>query len=239
MRYSYILLALSFVAFGCITSSRHEIALPLSVKSPATTFEDANGWRVSLQEAKLAIGPIYFCASTEGAPDNCGDALAEFREVAIVDLLQESSELENGIRGFNGLVASYFGAYGRVWLKSESKPKAINNTFVDSARFVFEATRENAGVTESKTFSFEIQLNPLRSGEWPFFRVRTSGDLANVQRAEVLVDLDQWISVDIDSWINEGEEAQPDVFTLDRETSAHQNIAQKMVTEPIQITFSR
>lgn len=125
---------LLLVAFGCSDPGPRPIEVPLTVSgdSSSATIETALGPALRLEEARLAFGPLYFCAGPSGAA-SCDVARLEWLETAVVDLLDDATRPAGTLRGTSGHVASYLCDLG------------ISSQLTDDEPFVRDAAAELGG----------------------------------------------------------------------------------------------
>ncbi len=99
---------LLLVAFGCSDPGPRSVQIPLTLSGDASSseIETATGAVLRLDEARLAFGPLYFCASPGGA-ESCDVARLEWLGSAIVDLLEGAARRAGTLEGSSGKVASY------------------------------------------------------------------------------------------------------------------------------------
>ena len=66
---------------ACSGTGQPEVAYQAfaAAKAPATI--QAGDWSVTLDEASVAFGPVYFCAASSGSADLCETAVGELTEI--------------------------------------------------------------------------------------------------------------------------------------------------------------
>lgn len=96
------------LAFACSSNGPGRIAIPLELagETGSSSIATSSGPIVTLDEAKLAFGPLYFCASPSGA-EQCEVARLEWLGTAVVDLLDATASPVGVLSGSTGRVASY------------------------------------------------------------------------------------------------------------------------------------
>ncbi len=92
--------------------------LPASCAAPCAC--DAGEWQVTLEQADVAFGPLYLCASERAEPDLCPESLAEMLEVGVIDALDPTPVLLGEGQAFTGRAQSAMWDYGRSWLFTQS-----------------------------------------------------------------------------------------------------------------------
>lgn len=93
---------------ACSTAGPERAAIPLELggEAGATPIETEAGPTLELDEARLAFGPLYFCASPSGA-EYCDIARLEWLDTAVVDLLSDEPEQVGVLSGSTGPIASF------------------------------------------------------------------------------------------------------------------------------------
>jgi|GEM_PF-1130667 len=92
--------------------------LPASCAAPCAC--DAGDWQVTLEQADVAFGPLYLCASERAEPDLCPESLAEMLEVGVIDALDPTPVLLGEGQAFTGRAQSAMWDYGRSWLFTQT-----------------------------------------------------------------------------------------------------------------------
>ncbi|MES1208319.1 MAG: hypothetical protein ABUS79_20475 [Pseudomonadota bacterium] len=111
-----ILVGLAAAAFGCgggtgLSPVTYPFVARGSDAAPFTT----NGWAITVDDARVGIGPLYLCASQSASADLCGTAVAEFAATAVVDATRTDSQPLGEITGFDGTVHSALYDFAFSW----------------------------------------------------------------------------------------------------------------------------
>jgi len=142
------LVVCALVLSSCAETSRSFVSLPMFAEREGDTSFEVDGFEVALSRAEVAVGPIYFCATAAADADLCPVAVAELREVAVIDLLDDGAQGIGTATATTGMVRSATLDYGRPFLLSENEPgpgpRALD---AHSAVFEGEACREEACFT--------------------------------------------------------------------------------------------
>jgi len=109
--------------------------------APETFTED--GWEVTLSEATLGFGPIFFCATESSNSSRCEVAIAEYLEGSTIDGLDPSPQPIGLIQATTGTIQTAFFDYGIVWLLTKPLPEAL------------EGVPEGPGVVRFESSSYE------------------------------------------------------------------------------------
>lgn len=111
---------------GCIDTSVEATTIDLAVAGSDATapFEGRNGATITLERADVAFGPLYLCSGvTAGAL--CDEALAEWREAAVVDALDPSPVDVGVMDAITGTTRSYMFDYGIVSRLTSAAPLVL------------------------------------------------------------------------------------------------------------------
>lgn len=84
-----------------------------------------DGWEVTLSEATLGFGSIFFCTTESAIPDRCEVAILEFLDGVTLDGLDPSAQGVGGLFGTTGTINTAFFNYGIVWLLTVPVPRAL------------------------------------------------------------------------------------------------------------------
>lgn len=92
----------------------------------APTAPDAisadHGWTVTLDQATVAFGPVYFCASESGSATLCQTAIGELLTTTAFDALDPTPRALGTAHGFIGKVQSASYDYGIHWFLTDDAP---------------------------------------------------------------------------------------------------------------------
>lgn len=165
MRASWLAPVLALAAIlgaGCVDAGRTRVSLPVHGAGTGVRTFEAGAYSVTLEEARIAWGPAYFCTTPFADVDLCPTALAEVRSAATIDVLDDTPQLIGELEGISGTVRSTMFDYGITWLLPAPAPApdpgAVDGTH--SARFVGSAAR---GSTITR-FVLDVDMRPIASG---------------------------------------------------------------------------
>jgi hypothetical protein len=119
----YTVLALLVGSCGETTGTFVEI--PFEGRGTAARTFTKDGWEVTLSEATLGFGPIYFCATDSAQSSRCEVAILEYLDGVTLDGLDPEPQPVGPLFGTTGTVRTAFFNYGIVWLLTEPLPKAL------------------------------------------------------------------------------------------------------------------
>jgi hypothetical protein len=92
-----------------------------AAETPGTIAAD-NGWSVTLDQATVAFGPVYFCASASGSATLCQTAVGELLTITAFDALDPTPHPLGTAHGFTGKIQSASYDYGIHWFLTEDAP---------------------------------------------------------------------------------------------------------------------
>jgi hypothetical protein len=120
MRRALVLLLLAIA--GCTGTGVTDISLWLETGGTRIAAPvEVDGWRVTLERADLAFGPLYLCSSTK-AGHNCDTARAEWTGTAVVSALEPRTRPAGILQGTKGTVRSWMFDLGIVSLLTHDEP---------------------------------------------------------------------------------------------------------------------
>lgn len=151
------------VVAGCAPESgRQRVSLPVHGAGTDMRTFTAGDWTVTLDDARIAWGPAYFCTTPFADVDLCPEALAELRAAATIDALDPSPQVLGELDGLSGTARSVMFDYGISWLlpatMAAPDPGAVDGAH--SAHFAGTAVR---GTTRLR-FVADVDMVPLNSG---------------------------------------------------------------------------
>ncbi|MGB5812313.1 MAG: hypothetical protein WBG86_17375 [Polyangiales bacterium] len=133
------LATLLLLSFGCGQTTGDLVEVPFAGRGtePASFVKD--GWEVTLTEATLGFGSIFFCATESSSPSRCEVAILEFRDGVTLDGLDPAIQPIGDLFGTTGSINTAFFNYGIVWLLTEPQPRALAGTPGGPAAVPFES----------------------------------------------------------------------------------------------------
>ncbi len=195
MRASPLILAALLTACG--STGQEEVRHPLFAHGTMPAPFMAGAWEVTLDVARVDIGPVYFCATEAASSDLCPAAVAEFAASGLVDALDPSSQRLGEVVGFSGTVRSATWDYGFNWFTTQraARPTATSPGG-HSAHFEGRATRDGRTVR----FVSDVDVRPMIQGSRAVQGARVNGTLrAATARLDLAFDARRWWSgVDFD-----------------------------------------
>ncbi|MDI1436526.1 hypothetical protein [Polyangium sorediatum] len=225
-----------FVLFlaGCGTGTgQPDVSFPAVFTSPATNEFVVGDVTVTLDEARVAFGPAYFCASASGSATLCDAAVGEIRRITTIDALGEGETPLGTYAGFAGDVRSASYDYGIHWFLPEQEaaasPEAPGG---HSARVRGVASRAGTSVR----FEADIDVKPLFQGQRAVPTTKVEGTVTEAtSRIEVQFDVTSWFSaVDFGAAIDAG----VDPFVIGPGAQNYTSVVNRMVsTHPPSFVF--
>jgi len=116
MRFSSLMLLVALV--GCGETGQRVISYDAVSVGDAAPFVVGN-WTITLTNAKLGLGPLYFCATASASADLCPAAVNELADVVTIDLLSSTPTHFGTIRGTTGSIRSVTFDYGITWFTTQ------------------------------------------------------------------------------------------------------------------------
>ncbi|HSI05030.1 MAG: hypothetical protein ACAI38_03060 [Myxococcota bacterium] len=172
MRRYALMLALLLAACG--ETGQERLSVAVAARGGPATFT-AGLWDVTLSEALVAVGPIYWCATAAASADLCPAATFELTQSATVDGLAPDAQLIGTADGVTGEVRSAVYDYGISWLATQNQPTPTSGS-VDgsSARFAGVATTTG----RSLAFTAVIDITPQLQGTYAVQGARAAATIA-------------------------------------------------------------
>lgn len=174
------LASLALIAFAACApeTSRSVIELPVFTIGDARDTFSSGELEITIVEAKVALGPIYFCASALPSDHVCASARLELLEPFVIDLLAPEPKDAGIAEGSSGRIASSQFNFGRSIFAGETLPTPLGESAQllggHSARFSLAI--EGPG-DRSQLVRVVLDLDPSRSGSLRVLGYRTEVDL--------------------------------------------------------------
>jgi hypothetical protein len=215
---SRIALVFFVVLAACADTGRVRLSFPVHGAGTDRRTFDVDDWSITLDEARVAFGPAYFCTTRAADVDLCPDAIAELRTSASFDALSEAPQLLGDLGGLSGTTRSAMFDYGISWLLPADRPAPTAGA-VDAAHSLHLAgSATRAGTTIH--FVADVDVRPVIAGASATHGVATEHTLVDSADALVVhVDPSAWASTI--GW-NELEALSGDPVVLTEETTAYQ-----------------
>lgn len=159
MRYavaSFVLLA------ACGQTGQERVSFPVHGAGTGQASFDDEGWSVTIEQADVAFGPVYFCATPFADLDVCPQAEAEWLGTATVDALDDDPQMLGEASAITATVRSAMFDYGRSWLLTATMPRANEGApRGHSAVMVARATRGDVELEVRAS----IDVDPAQAGQ--------------------------------------------------------------------------
>jgi len=120
---TWTLLLLLVSACGQTTGGFVEI--PFEAQGTAAESFTKDGWEVTLSDATLGFGPIFFCTTESALSSRCEVAILEYLDGSTLDGLDPGRQAIGFLYGTTGTVRTAFFDYGIVWLLTKPLPEAL------------------------------------------------------------------------------------------------------------------
>jgi hypothetical protein len=178
---------------GCVPdTSRDSVSVSIRARGVDTATAEIGDYTVTLLDARVVLGPLYFCSAAHASAELCATARLEVLEPFAVDLL-DGTPREAGIaHGTTGRVSSAQYDLGRSFFSTSAAPAPTSTELGgSSALFVFEVQ----GPVNQFSVELDLALNPARAGSTLVMGARTSFDVTLETEAVTLV-FDPWALLD-------------------------------------------
>lgn len=228
IRAAFLLSALA--ATGCAGTGQPEVSYEAAALGAAPREVIAGAWTVTLEEATIAFGPAYFCASATAGDDVCGVSVAEITAVTAVDGLDPEPQPLRGMRGFAGEIRSASFDYGIHQFTTEPKPVAAPEApGGHSALLRGRAARADGAAL---SFTAAIDVKPQKQGQRAVTSVPTSASVGEEgARLEVRFDPHAWIErVDFDD-LAAGGAASVEIMPMPMNSAAYEALFRAMESQ--------
>jgi hypothetical protein len=203
---------------SCVDTGRTRLAFPVHGAGTDRRTFDVDDWSVTLDEARVAFGPAYFCTTAAADVDLCEDAIAELRASGTFDALDPAPQVIGELQGLSGTTRSLMFDYGISWLLPAQDPAPTPGA-VDGAHSLHLAGSVTRGATTIR-FVADVDVRPISAGLSATHGVASEHVLVDGSDAlTVHVDPSAWVSrIDFD----ELETLTGDPVVLTEETTAYQ-----------------
>ncbi len=140
MTRSFLLAFLFLLAASCGQTPGAFVEIPFEGQGTAAETFTKDGWEVTLSEATLGFGSIFFCATQSALPSRCEVAVLEYLDGVTLDGLDASPQPIGLLYGTTGTVRTAFFDYGIVWLLTKPLPEALEGVPEGPAVVRFESS---------------------------------------------------------------------------------------------------
>lgn len=156
------LVALGLALTACGDTGQRVVTVPLSVAGTAASTVDLEGHAVLVEEARVAFGPLYFCAALAPGVENCATAQAESLGTTSFDALDPTEVAMTPLTALTGTLLSAMWDYGRSWSLADTEPSPSPDA-VDGAHsavlVIRDAFDDGAGVPTVRRYRFTLDVD--------------------------------------------------------------------------------
>jgi len=186
-------------AIGCgADTGRDVVEVPIHGAGTAVGPFAVGAWTVTLSEAELGFGAVYFCASASGTPDLCETALLDYTAAFTIDALDPTIVMQGQMPGVTGTIRSALFDYAIAWW-----PTLVDPTPEEGAPGGHSARIAGSATDGMTTFDFvaEVDVLPRVRGSQAVVGAHTDHELMSSDDALVVrVDPRPWLAaVDFDA----------------------------------------
>jgi hypothetical protein len=187
---------------ACSQTGRHELSVPLYAVGRAPAAFDARGWTVELDDARVGMGPIYFCAGASSSPDLCPSSVAELAGSVTIDALDPARVRVGDLNALNVGVRAVAWDYAITWPRTAPEPVVLDAA-PEGHSAHFEGTAAKAG--QQIAFVADIDLLPQLRGTRALEGIRSRAAITDTTECELDFDAQSWWSqVDFDDLSSDG-----------------------------------
>ncbi|HSN82645.1 MAG TPA: hypothetical protein VLS88_08725 [Polyangiales bacterium] len=130
----------STLLLGCGQTGGTFVEVPFEVRGTEAETFVRDGWEVTLSQATLGFGPIFFCATNSALSSRCEAAILESLDGLTLDGLDPDPREVGTLFGTTGTIRTAFFDYGIVWLLTKPRPEALDGVPEGPAVIVPEST---------------------------------------------------------------------------------------------------
>ncbi len=190
----------SLVFAGCDDSSTTGQALVAytmyGTGTGTTDFVSGDGWDIHLDEARLAFGPVEFCAHVptfeiKDSMTGCGVVMGQLSVAGVIDALDVQEQELGTVQGIEGQIHSVSYDMGVSWPSTQASPKTVTDALDGfSVRVSGTATKDGSEVP----FVFEVTVTPPNQGLFAVRGIPADGSVTQ-ETSSVVVSTDpvQWL----------------------------------------------
>lgn len=227
---------LLFVLGACGSTGQVRVNYPLlaSGRSAAKGF-DVGTWRVELDVARLAFGPLYLCATSAASAELCTTALSEVLTSGTVDLLADAPQEIGRVVGTSGNIRSAMYDFGITWTTTQVQATAM--PLAPGGHSIHIEGRASRNGVQFR-FVADVDLFPPKAGFRAVQGRRVSADVSDSQTS-LLVKFDAtqwWNNVDFEA-LAQSSSQSPDVPVVLSPTSPSANAIIVALTTQAPPTF--
>jgi hypothetical protein len=196
------LAAIVVACCACSDTGRHELSVPLYAVARAPAPFDARGWMVQLDDARVGMGPIYFCAGASSSADLCPSSVAELADSVTIDALDPARVRVGDLAALNVGVRSVAWDFAITWPRTAPAP-VILDAAPEGHSAHFEGTAAKGG--QQIAFVADIDLLPRLRGTRALEGIGSRASITDTTECELDFDAASWWSqVDFDDLSSDG-----------------------------------
>jgi hypothetical protein len=223
---SIALAVIAALSTACSGTGQPAVDYPAFAVSAVPGVIDAGGFSVSLDEALVAFGPAYFCASATGSSTLCETALAEITETSIIDALSPEPQPLGTVNGFTGEIRSASYDYGIHWFLTENEPAASAPLLLrHSARFRGRAEKDGVSVDFVADIDVLPQFRGQRAVTTAPARASITEENAASARLELRLDVAPWLAAI--AW-DEAAASGEELYVIETGSAEHNSVVTEM-----------
>jgi hypothetical protein len=193
---------LSILALGCGSTGPSEVRYAIVAEGRASVPSSAGEWTITLDVARVSLGPIYFCATAAASSSLCPAAVQEFADSAEFDALRPSAQPLGFVTGAPGSIRSASYDFGLTWFTTQRMVTPTVASAGRSAHFEGHATRGD----RTLRFVCDVRVTPMIRGAQTVQGARVNADVGSA-RVRLVVHADPgawWRAVDLSEVESQG-----------------------------------
>ena len=208
---------------GCGSTGLNNVEYPATATGTTGDFI-VGAHTITLEIARLAFGPAYFCATRAASADLCPTAVNELAAIAELDGIDPAPQALGTVRGTSGSIRSVHHGWGLTWFPRQSTAGSLDPSLPPHSAH-FEGTATRAGT--SFRFVATVDVIPQIQGELPIQGRRGSADISAETAALTL-------SIDPRAWWAQVDFAELEALGLaevliEADTRAHDSVTLAMI----------
>jgi hypothetical protein len=184
---------LAAIALSCGQTGQREVPLEAFAAGRAAGPISIGEFTVTLQVARVGLGPFYFCATEAASSSLCPTAQAELLATATVDALDPTPQALGTGAALTGTFRSAAYDFARTWLDTEHEPRATAGAPGGHSAH-FEASVAGAGGQRFRVV-VDLDIDPQHQGASAVQGARTTAEVGpRGARLDVTLDASAWWS---------------------------------------------
>lgn len=214
-----------FLAACVPDTSRERVAVEVGARGSDDASRAIGDYQVTIVDARVAVGPLYFCSAAHASAELCATARLELLDPFLVDLLDPEPQDGGLALGTTGRVSSAQYDLGRSHLHAAAAPAPTSTVLAGQSAVFF---LEVEGPERSFAVDLRLSLDPSRAGSTLVMGARTTFDVT-YETESVTLEFDPWSLLgSIDFAALEASAAEGEVLTPGPGEQAFETVAARL-----------